>query len=131
MYLIASGQVRKGREQLGRRFNYELEQYGLAKERQLLNQGFHAMAFFFVICCPKFDAKFFFALLRMLCMTICNEDCVILRNEIKHNNAQKQPFYWVALRYLPFTICNEDCAVFAPKKSAILRKDKILINKNK
>ena len=61
----------------------------------------------------------------MLRMTIRNEDCVILRNEIKRNIAQKQLFYCVALRFLPFTIRNEDGAVLRKKTSAILRKDKI------
>ena len=83
------------------------------------------MTFFFAIRCAKFRAKFFFAPLRMLRMTIRNEDCVILRNEIKRNNAEKQFFYCVALRFLPFTIRNEDCAVLRKKTSAILRKDKI------
>ena len=54
----------------------------------------------------------------MLRMTIRNEDCVILRNKIKCNIAQKQPFYCVALRFLPFTIYNEDCAVLRKKKQA-------------
>jgi len=60
-------------------------------------------------------------------MTICNEDCAIFCNEIKHNNAQKQPFYWVALRYLPFPICNEDCAVFAQKKAQYCAKTRFSI----
>ena len=58
----------------------------------------------------------------MLRMTIRNEDCVILRNEIKRNNAEKQFFYCVALRFLPFTIRNEDCAVLRKKQAQYCAK---------